>query len=553
MLHEAGVRNPPCRSERILVRNGPNLKEFDTPMNAMNALSSALKTLKLPRGVGLYLGVYLGLVALMLILSVCPEPISSLGVGGLSFIAASSATALAGFLFGLPRRPGERTAVAPLERISDWLVAMLIGIVLSQISRVNEYLLGFRDFLKAQAPHATALLSAGPLLLIAGAAFGLIMGFVLSQSISWAISRTTPPVETVDEAPQPGRAEAHGLPTTLAPVLTPEPLSRRASEYRASEKRVSQIGGPSPFHHAFRTRGTMASAQVETPTEAPSPFVSPEPQNPEVQLEAQVVKSPVTESVSAYARPPEAPRPVISAEIPPYHAPAAFVSAEAAQTAPQTAPQNTSQTAPLPQGGPIAAVASRSAVPSLADRAAAAKVSAQTAAQPVLTQPVLAQAEPSAPARAVEAATHALGGPAIVTPSGVRLPPPTPVDEGTIKASLERMQTHLRVGKYNDVISLATALVGSEAEDRSLYWLYLGAAYGQKLTFLRKYKPDNQEEFTLTRQRSIDCLRNALVIEPDLTERMWDMADPKGMSRDLQELRADEAFRVLVGKAKVKG
>jgi hypothetical protein len=158
------------------------------------------------------------------------------GVGGMIFVSAASVGGVLGFLFAVPRvlaqadplagaegegsadgsaagsTPGSAgqqsgqggSAASPgrarrgstlksrllqsntnLERISDWLTTMLVGVGLSQLGSINGALVSFRTFLASEAlvfppptgsgPATAGILPAiGPMLLI----FGLVMGFL---------------------------------------------------------------------------------------------------------------------------------------------------------------------------------------------------------------------------------------------------------------------------------------------------------------------------------------------------------------------------------------
>lgn len=120
-----------------------------------------------------------------------------------------------GFLFGIPRvmtpteaagtavleQPAGHSSQSPadsgakslarrklttntnLEKVSDWLTTMLVGVGLTQLLNVNSALVGFRDFLATYAVAgsgeegalgAGVLPVIGPMLLIAGTALGFV-------------------------------------------------------------------------------------------------------------------------------------------------------------------------------------------------------------------------------------------------------------------------------------------------------------------------------------------------------------------------------------------
>src|SRR6187551_1519423 len=84
--------------------------------------------------------------------------IGAVGVGGLIFLSAALVGALLGFIFAVPRVIARENADPPvdgtsrkildtntnLERISDWLTTMLVGVGLSQLTNLNDVFLQFR-------------------------------------------------------------------------------------------------------------------------------------------------------------------------------------------------------------------------------------------------------------------------------------------------------------------------------------------------------------------------------------------------------------------------
>ena len=162
----------------------------------------------------------------------------AVGVGSFIFLASAAVGAILGFLFAVPRvlsrddtaagvaattanpaTPGEQPKPAEeaspaqkerrlrarllgsntnLERISDWLTTMLVGVGLSQLGNIDDALTNFSSFLSEQAKvfesstqaaalagqkplppviveSAGALPVIGPMLLV----FGLVMGFLI--------------------------------------------------------------------------------------------------------------------------------------------------------------------------------------------------------------------------------------------------------------------------------------------------------------------------------------------------------------------------------------
>lgn len=169
------------------------------------------------------LGGLLGMMLLGVIATQFLGIIAAIGISLVILVAAFLYGCGIGFLFGLPRvaatlvetpaasappqqstgadredganrtasdNPGSKRVLSSntnLEKISDWLTTMLVGVGLTQLYNVNTWLLGFRQFLEETArvfPNpctaagcsftAGSLPAIGPILLI----FGLVAGFL---------------------------------------------------------------------------------------------------------------------------------------------------------------------------------------------------------------------------------------------------------------------------------------------------------------------------------------------------------------------------------------
>jgi hypothetical protein len=141
---------------------------------------------KLLGGIGLIGALFTGA---FLICSQWGGVAAAIGVGGLILMAAASAGAGLGFLFSVPRVlsvgpagiSGARASVPSrllgsntnLERISEWLTTMIVGVGLSQMTSIGEGLGLFTQFL-ATWGQSKPLAAAGPFILIVG----LVSGFV---------------------------------------------------------------------------------------------------------------------------------------------------------------------------------------------------------------------------------------------------------------------------------------------------------------------------------------------------------------------------------------
>lgn len=144
-----------------------------------------------------------GFALLFMLFSQLSGWFAAIGIGGLVAIAGAASGGLLGFIFSVPRIltkdvtkdvSAEQGAIGSsseksarllgsntnLERISEWLTTMLVGVGLSQIGSVGTKIKLFSDFLATngkvfdKGTSAGALPVAGPFLLV----FGLVGGFV---------------------------------------------------------------------------------------------------------------------------------------------------------------------------------------------------------------------------------------------------------------------------------------------------------------------------------------------------------------------------------------
>lgn len=150
------------------------------------------------RGLAVTLAGAVLLAVASVVLSQTSDMAAAIGVAGLIFLSSGATGAILGFLFAVPRvlskengaeeagsaKPGKLlSSNTNLERISDWLTTMLVGVGLSQLHKINELLLGFSQFLAtgakvfgpSSAPTAGVLPAIGPFVLV----FGTISGFML--------------------------------------------------------------------------------------------------------------------------------------------------------------------------------------------------------------------------------------------------------------------------------------------------------------------------------------------------------------------------------------
>lgn len=137
-----------------------------------------------------------------MILSQFPGRFGAVGLGGVILFAAAAAGGGLGFLFSVPRvlstgeagpkeahrKEGEAKEKAVrllesntnLERISEWLTTMIVGVGLSQITSVREHMASFTTFLTRHHQSET-LAAAGPFILIVGLVGGFIFLYLYTR------------------------------------------------------------------------------------------------------------------------------------------------------------------------------------------------------------------------------------------------------------------------------------------------------------------------------------------------------------------------------------
>jgi hypothetical protein len=149
---------------------------------------------------------------------------AAVGIGGLIFLSAAAVGAAFGFIFAVPRVLASQDASADpqaqknsdetkpaltlkarllgsntnLERISDWLTTMLVGVGLTQLNEIDSALFKFRIFLAETArvfpaanctappcppPTAGSLPAVGPMLLVVGVVMGFLFLYLYTRLI----------------------------------------------------------------------------------------------------------------------------------------------------------------------------------------------------------------------------------------------------------------------------------------------------------------------------------------------------------------------------------
>ena len=138
------------------------------------------------------------LTLVFLILSQFAGVPGAIGLGGVILCSSAAAGAALGFLFSVPRvlsvgdagkAPPEVAKGTPairllgsntnLERISEWLTTMIVGVGLSQITSISAHMGSFAQFLET---HSTkALAAAGPFILIVGVVGGFVFLYLYTR------------------------------------------------------------------------------------------------------------------------------------------------------------------------------------------------------------------------------------------------------------------------------------------------------------------------------------------------------------------------------------
>ncbi|KRB60268.1 hypothetical protein ASE04_24670 [Rhizobium sp. Root708] len=154
-------------------------------------------------------GISVAFILFLLVLSQFSGWVAASGVGGLVVFAGMSAGGFLGFLFSVPRimtkdnqvavvaapadadplarlaGKGERllSSNTNLERVSEWLTTMLVGVGLTQIGSLDDRFVDFSAFLKDNMPgsQATTLPAVSPFLLVSGLVAGFIFFYLYTR------------------------------------------------------------------------------------------------------------------------------------------------------------------------------------------------------------------------------------------------------------------------------------------------------------------------------------------------------------------------------------
>ena len=206
--------------------------------------------------------------------------LAQIGVGVLIFLAAFATGAILGFVFCVPKAVDPAAVVAPpasdpaqagaesvttagatgfgrllntntaLERISEWLATMLVGVGLSQLYNINALLIGFRDFLKQFGPAGSLLPAIGPMILIIGAITGFLFMYVFTRLIlpsAFYRAELNNRGEALDPAASTAVREAaraaEAQPAGNAESVAPAPALSKADSYTISS--VANTPAPS--------------------------------------------------------------------------------------------------------------------------------------------------------------------------------------------------------------------------------------------------------------------------------------------------------------------
>jgi hypothetical protein len=177
------------------------------------------------RDLAIFLGALVAVQGALIMLAMRTGTWAAFGICGTIFIASATIGAFLGFLFAVPRVLARGTEVeaaakdkgtetAPsedgsnkqgrlrarmletntnLERISDWLTTMLVGVGLSQIGNLNSGLRAFSESLAQRAtvfqgpsgwPASAGMIpTIGPLLLMVGVVVGFFLAYLMTRLI----------------------------------------------------------------------------------------------------------------------------------------------------------------------------------------------------------------------------------------------------------------------------------------------------------------------------------------------------------------------------------
>lgn len=148
-----------------------------------------------------------GVIAALLVLAFLSQFrgwAGAFGVSGLIYLSAASVGALLGFVFAVPRVIARENSGAAdgagsklldtntnLEKISDWLTTMLVGVGLSQLTNLGDIMFKFRVFLAetatvfdvGNATSAGMLPTIGPFILALGAASGFLFMYLQTRLV----------------------------------------------------------------------------------------------------------------------------------------------------------------------------------------------------------------------------------------------------------------------------------------------------------------------------------------------------------------------------------
>lgn len=168
------------------------------------------------------------------------------GVCALIALASFATGSMIGFIFGLPRvfsddakaalasaNSKRRTkSNANLERVSDWLTTMIVGVALTQLLNIGKGLGAFQDFLRALAVncdeqtvcHSNALVVAGPIILVGAAVVGFLFMYLYTRLV------LTPVFDRIEDGLEPAAAsfflaqEGKDAPSPGQPVSVDEAM-----------------------------------------------------------------------------------------------------------------------------------------------------------------------------------------------------------------------------------------------------------------------------------------------------------------------------------------
>lgn len=114
----------------------------------------------------------------------------------------------------------------------------------------------------------------------------------------------------------------------------------------------------------------------------------------------------------------------------------------------------------------------------------------------------------------------------------------------TVDDALEIMLDLLYKDAPDRVIEIGASLNGSTAPQKPDYWLYMAAAFGQKMAA----SDHGSNDWMSNRDNALDCARRSVALDPAYRQRLWLISNPDSTDNDLAPLHDDPTFQRIVGQ-----